>query len=260
VRRGVLVLVCLWASVAGMAGPRPCEVRAADPPKVAAKAGDPAIDGPKQVAPYKLVRLEVTNLPDGAVVFWDVSPEAVVDIEEVNGRAILTAPAGSYAVKARVVRNDAGKLRSQTLRHRFVIGEQPPEPAPTPTPKPPEPKPPEPTPQPVPVTSFRVLFIVERMANLTPGQNAVVHGAVVERFLDDRTTRTDNTRGWRRIDPHANTDGDTPTMNALWASVKPSITAVPCVAVEVNGKVEVIPLEETPAKMVAKLRSYLGEK
>ena len=217
-RRGVLVLVCLWASVAGIAGPVPCEVRAADPPKVA--AAEPAtIDQlMKQLADLRAQKAEI----------------------EKREKATLAEL----------------KERLQLLRDLLKDLDL----EPLPTPKPPDPKPPEPTPQPQPVTSFRVLFIVERMANLTPGQNAVVHGAVVERFLDDRTTKTDGTRGWRRIDPHANTDGDTPTMNALWASVKPSITAVPCVAVEVNGKVEVIPLEETPAKMITKLRSYLGEK
>ena len=58
-RRGVLVLVCLWASVAGIAGPVPCEVRAADPPKVA--AAEPAtIDQlMKQLADLRAQKAEI---------------------------------------------------------------------------------------------------------------------------------------------------------------------------------------------------------
>ena len=59
-RRGVLVLVCLWASVAGMAGPRPCEVRAADPPKVAAAAEPATIDQlMKQLADLRAQKAEI---------------------------------------------------------------------------------------------------------------------------------------------------------------------------------------------------------
>jgi hypothetical protein len=38
------------------------------------------------------------------------------------------------------------------------------------------------------------------------------------------------------------------------------VTLTPCVAVEVNGKVEIISLETNPAAMVAKFKTYIGGK
>jgi hypothetical protein len=49
-------------------------------------------------------------------------------------------------------------------------------------------------------------------------------------------------------------------MNALWAAVKPKVTSTPCLAVEVNGKVEIVPLPATPAEAVAALKKYAGDK
>jgi hypothetical protein len=41
--------------------------------------------------------------------------------------------------------------------------------------------------------------------------------------------------------------------------VKPKITTTPFFAVEVNGNVEIIPVEATPAVMIAKLKQYRGQ-
>ena len=54
--------------------------------------------------------------------------------------------------------------------------------------------------------------------------------------------------------------GADPTFAALWAAIKPAVTATPCVAIEVNGKVEILPLEATPAAQVAKFKTYTGGK
>jgi hypothetical protein len=201
------------------------------------------------------------HAPAGVVVPCEVASQTVAaKAEPATIDQLMKQLVDIRAQKAEIEKREKATLAELKQRLellRDLLKDLDVEPAPTPTPAP-KPKPDDV--KPAPVTSFRVLYIVERMATLTPGQNAVVHGAEVERFLDARTTKTDDTRGWRRIDPHAPTDGDTPTFNALWASVKPSVTAVPCVAVEINGKVEIVPLEETPAKMVAKFKSYLGEK
>lgn len=130
---------------------------------------------------------------------------------------------------------------------------------PQPPPQPPGPQPPDP-PQPGPVTSFRVVFVWESGSTLTAAENSVINGAEVAKFLDEKTTKTDNWKGWRLKDKDAPTTGDTATFNALWGAIKPKVTAVPCVAIEVNGKVEIVPLGKTPAEMVATFKKYLGEK
>jgi len=138
---------------------------------------------------------------------------------------------------------------------RRVVGDD--EPAPPPKPKPdgpPAPKPPE------PVASFRVIFVWESGDTLTAAQNSVINGVEVANFLAAKTTKTGTDKGWRLKDKDAPAAGDTPVMNELWAAVKAKLkpTDVPCVAVEVNGKVEIIPLAATPAEMVAQFKTYLG--
>ena len=53
--------------------------------------------------------------------------------------------------------------------------------------------------------------------------------------------------------------GTDPNTAALWVAIKSKITTTPAFAVEVNGRVEIIPLEATPAAMVAKLKTYRGQ-
>lgn len=126
-----------------------------------------------------------------------------------------------------------------------------------PPPTPPDPKPPEPKP-PEPVKSFRVIFVYESADLLTSAQKSIVYGTVVEGYLSNNCT--DGKAGWRRRDKDGTGGKDTEVMNNLWAAVKPKITATPCVAVEVNGKVEIIPLEATPAAMIAVFDKYRGVK
>jgi hypothetical protein len=140
----------------------------------------------------------------------------------------------------------------------------PPEPKPPtpPEPKPPEPKPPEPTPPkpPEPVKTFRVVFIYESADTLTLAQKAVLYAKPVSDLLNARCTKEDGHPGWRRFDRDTTGDNEQPNMKALWKAVRPSVTAVPCVAVETNGKVEIIPLPATPAEAIATFKRYLNEK
>jgi hypothetical protein len=127
-----------------------------------------------------------------------------------------------------------------------VIGEVKPDPNPDPKPV----DPPKPDPKPAdPLTSFRVILVSETGTPLTQAQFGVMYAKKVSDWLDANTTPD----GWRRYDKDARTDGDRPPLNALWAAAKPKVSAVPCVAVERNGKVEVIAFEGTPEAMVAKL-------
>lgn len=258
----------------------------ADNPAIRLPAAPPA---PKVEPPATKTEPGVLTLKAGAryVVAAKVKcdlitfPDGLVEVEEKTGprdwTAVFADGTGEpedrnfpepflYALKAKP--GASGTLTLYVIPQGYksrnewkvatvnVQGGQGPIPPPKPKPDPPKPDPPKPE----PVTSFRVLFVVERMGNLTAAQNSVVHGVEVERFLEAKTMRTDGGRGWRRIDKDAPTDGDTPTMNALWRQTKPKLTAVPCVAVEVNGKVDIIPLEATPAAMVAKFKEYIGEK
>lgn len=126
-------------------------------------------------------------------------------------------------------------------------------PRPPPKPDDPKPKPDEPDVKPVPVTSFRVFLVYESAQTMTQAQTNVLYGNVVEEYLNAKCTG--GKAGWRRRDKDADGDADA-TMAALWKAVKPKLTTVPCVVIEVNGNAEIIPLEATPAAMVAKLDTY----
>lgn len=161
------------------------------------------------------------------------------------------------AGELRVVFWTQGEIVSSTL----IInpGGVPPVP---PDPKPPDPKPPDPVP-PQPVTSFYVLLIRETGANLTPAQNGVFYGKEVEEYLTTHCTRDGSYVGWRRRDKDAPTTGDTPTMNALWGTVKAALGGTytgPAVALAVNGKVTIEPLPDTAAAMKALVDKYRGGK
>jgi hypothetical protein len=129
--------------------------------------------------------------------------------------------------------------------------------APQPPPVPPGPKPPEPKP-PGPVSSFHVIFIHESGATIPQEQVAVMDAQAVRDWLMANTTPENGKVGWRRKDKDSGAANDTPTMKALWEAVKPKITTVPAVAVEVNRAVDIIPLEATPETMLAKFKAYKG--
>ncbi len=84
----------------------------------------------------------------------------------------------------------------------------------------------------------------------------MIYGRVVEDWLNANCT--DGNKGWRRRDKDAPGEND-PKMAALWSAVQPAVTTTPCIAVEVNGKVEIIPTEATTAAMIAKLNTYRGK-
>lgn len=122
----------------------------------------------------------------------------------------------------------------------------------------PPPKPVDPKVEPVqPAKSLRVFLVFESEDSLTPAQRGVIYGKVVEDWLNANCTG--GKAGWRRRDKDSPGEAD-PTMAALWSAVQPKVTATPCVAVERDGKVELIDLGANPAKMVEVLNSYKGGK
>lgn len=130
--------------------------------------------------------------------------------------------------------------------------------APVPDPKPkPDPKPVDPVPP--KVETFRVLLVYESAAVLPAAQFGVLYGGEVEKYLTANCTKDGARNGWRRLDKDATTDNDSETFNALWAAVKPKVTRVPVVAIEVNGTVTIEPLPASVPDMLALLKKYRGE-
>lgn len=135
----------------------------------------------------------------------------------------------------------------------FAVDGSAPQPPPGPTP---EPRPPEPKPV---VASFRVILGYETGKNLTPDQNSVLNGKVVQEWLRKNTTPEGGLAGFRRFDKDTDASNDQPDMRRLWEAVKPKVTTVPFAAIEVNGRVEIVPFERTPEEMVAVFKKYKGD-
>jgi hypothetical protein len=122
-------------------------------------------------------------------------------------------------------------------------------PIPPPKPKPDDPKPPE------PAKTFRVIMVHETATPLTAAQHGVIYGKVVEEYLTKNATG--GKAGWKRRDP--NTPSEAGIMGELWTAAKAELkpTDPPCVVVEKDGKVEIIPLAATPEEMVAVFDKYV---
>lgn len=243
--RGLHALVFLLASTSAALcaspAPMPHEL-----PARAQKAPAIRVSGPVQPGGFADLTVDA---PPGASVIWRITPAPVQRATGLPpGRCIFGGKQGTtYTVTAIVV--DFDKKTVVDVEEVVTFGGAAP-PEPGPGPKPPEPKP-------TPLTSFRVIMVYESEDNLTPAQRAIVFGRTVEDWLTANCTTGKN--GWRRRDKDAPGDNDA-TMKALWDAVKPHITTTPCIAVERNGKVEIIMLESTPAAMVARLTAYRGGK
>lgn len=130
---------------------------------------------------------------------------------------------------------------------------------PIPPPKPPTPPDPPVPPVPVPVSSFRVIWVVESASTPPPGQNSVVNAKAVRDYLTRNTTPEDGWAGWRSCDPNSDLSKDQKAMAAMWAAVLPKVTVVPSVAIEINGKVDILNLPATPEAALALFTKYSGK-
>lgn len=101
------------------------------------------IAGSLQVPANHLVRLSADGAPAGSALVWDVAPDEVADVEEVGGRLLFAAPAGTYRIKLRAIRLKDGATVVESARAVVVIGDgHGPGPDPSPEPDRPKPKPP----------------------------------------------------------------------------------------------------------------------
>ncbi len=165
---------------------------------------------------------------------------ATVEAQAKGQVELLVIPAGA---------TDAGVCLRRTLT---VMGESP-QPPPGP-----EPQPDDPPHPPGPVTSFRVIFVKESGATLTPQQTAIPAAKVLRDYLTAKTTPEGGLAGWREYDPEQITANEQPTMRALWETVKPKLLPAPCLVIEVNGRATVMPFPNTVEAALAKLKEYGG--
>jgi len=129
---------------------------------------------------------------------------------------------------------------------------QAPQPPPSPDPKP------DPTPDPA-VKSFRVIWVYES-ATTNPNAANVMNAKAVRDYLNANCTRDDNWPGWREWDKDQKVTTDFPVFKDLWAAVQPKLTDIPCVVIEVNGKVSIEPFPKSVNDALATLRKFNGGK
>lgn len=141
---------------------------------------------------------------------------------------------------------------SQAIRHTLVVMGRGPQPPPEPDVDPVDP------PTPGPITSFRVIFVKESGATLSPGQTAIPGAKVIRDYLTNKTTPEGGLAGWREYDPQQITGSEQPMMKALWEKAKPQLIPAPCIVIEVNGKFTVLPFPADVNATMAKLKEYGG--
>ena len=110
-----------------------------------------------------------------------------------------------------------------------------------------------------PIASFRVIFVKESGATLSPEQTAIPAAKVIRDYLNAKTTKEDGQPGWREYDPQQTTANEQPTMSALWAAVKAKVETVPALVIEVNGHATVMPFPANVDEAMATLRKYGGD-
>jgi hypothetical protein len=212
----------------------------------------PPVEVPKEVAGEVGAFVTVRAKTEGKIVRF-VPLDAGLNVfpadllSDKKATVVTASQSGRYRLLAySSVKDDPTEPAVVTV----VIGGA--EPAPEPKPKPVDPKP-------KPVESFRVLLIYESSQVLPAAQFGVLYGKEVEQYLTANCTKDGARNGWRRLDKDAPTDNDTETFGALWAAVKPKVTRVPCVAVEVNGNVTIEPLPASVADALALFKKYRGQ-
>lgn len=145
---------------------------------------DIKLEAPKQIDPYKIVRVDASGDIAGSALIWDISDEDKVDSEELGNRFLFTAPPGTYQIKVRAITFKDGKTKVETAKATVIIGKpKPPDPTP-PGPNPPDPPGPTPGPSPIPEPGFRVLMIHENaeVKKYPPSLQSVLYGEEVRGY------------------------------------------------------------------------------
>lgn len=99
-----------------------------------------AVKGDKTVAPYKIVRLQAENPAPNSAILWDVTPEDVADVMEIDGQLFFVGPPGKYRVTCSEITIVGTKPVVRRTRTTVEItGGVDPQPNPNPQPTPPNP-------------------------------------------------------------------------------------------------------------------------
>lgn len=245
---------------------------AQDAVPLAPSGGNFTIAEVDEVTIIKVKRLLFRSVPftlaapvdDNIASYKWIVPPGMVATDRDDKLEVTAAAKGEWLVEVKYKLGivDGGKIKytTKTGSLKFLVGEVPPPLPPTPPPVPPTPPmpPPDPPIPPQPVVSFRVILVQESGDTLTGAQKSVFYGKTVEDFLN--ATCTGGKAGWRRRDKDMPGEND-PAMAQVWSAVKgefaaPKNTKTPAVVVQVNSKIEIIPLAATPVEMVAILKKY----
>ena len=266
------LFVDILITLAGLIGADPVPPAPAQPNIVFPKKTKPDVQ-PLPDAPYVLSKGTIYVIDCKVDCILRAHPAHLVEVKKLKGPRDITAKfsdgsgeeedrtfAGPFIFRLKAVgtgtvevdvipigAKDESEIKTATIQVDAGHGPQPPPgPGPGPGPKPPDPAP-------VVVKSFKVILVNESGDTMTAAQSGVFYGNVVEDFLNK--TCTGGNKGWRRRDKDADGTND-PDFAAMWNAVKPKVTSVPCVAVAVNEKVDIVPLEATPDAMVKVLTKY----
>lgn len=200
------------------------------------------IDGHADVVDVTAARLMIV---DGKIV----SESAKVESDE-TGRIFAITGTGTYTVE--VVGYRTGRIERYP-KYDVALTAKKPEPKPDdPPPKPDDPPQPE-------VKSFRVIFVKESGSTLSSEQTAITGAKAVRDYLTQRTTPEGGLAGWREYDPQQNVNNEQATMRALWGASKSSIAKVPCLIVEVNGKVKLLDYPKNVPDAIKIFKEYGGQ-
>lgn len=229
----------------------------------------PVAPPPKPVIPEPEAK-PISELPEG--VLYVVQSDADVQLLASPEKILkITEESGPVTIHGKFVDGPPGKATTRTYKKKHVfivervaagaaellevpkgaVTRQPITDGTPPTP--PDPKPPE------PVTSFRVIYVYESSAALTPAMQQVMYGNDVVNYLEAKTTPLPGVgRGFRRYDKDVDPKNERdPAIKALWGAVKPSITTVPCVVIEINGKkADILPFPADQAAALALFKQY----
>lgn len=241
-----------------------------DTPRPAPVPGDPKVVSSLAVEDWYVVEsdMEIIALQ---------SPDNVLDIEATHGPITVRGKFadGTGKIETRVYTSSyvyfvtakkpgkteliliplGVKMESEIVRQELTVTDGT---GPNPPPDPFVPDPVEPD-VPVPVASFRVIFVKESGATLSPEQSAIPNAKALRDYLNAKTTQEGGRSGWREYDPQQNPVSEQPTMKALWQAVVPQITSVPCMVVEVNGHATVMPFPENVDDALATLKKSGGD-
>jgi hypothetical protein len=88
---------------------------------------------------------------------------------------------------------------------------------------------------------------------------AIPGAKAIRDYLTAKTTPEGGLSGWREYDPQQNVANEQATMKALWSAVRPKITSVPAMVIEVNGNATVMPFPANASEALETLNKSGGQ-